>query len=101
MPLGASKVSGVRQPMQSSKSYAVRILATGRHLPSKQVTAAELDSRLGLEPGTALKLSGVETRRYADGESMSEMAAAAARDALARGGLTLAPIDLLVVGNGV
>jgi 3-oxoacyl-[acyl-carrier-protein] synthase-3 len=87
--------------MQSSKSYAVRILATGRHLPPKQVTAAELDSRLGLEPGTALKLSGVETRRYADGESMSDMAAAAARDALARAELTLADIDLIVVGNGV
>jgi 3-oxoacyl-[acyl-carrier-protein] synthase III len=87
--------------MQSSKRYEVRILGTGRYLPKKKVTATDLDSRLGLEPGTAFKMSGVETHYWVDGERMSDMAAAAARDALANAGLTLADIDLIILGNGL
>jgi 3-oxoacyl-[acyl-carrier-protein] synthase-3 len=87
--------------MQTATPYDVRIVSTGRYLPKREVTAGELDDRLGLAPGTALKLTGAQTRFYANGERASDRGAAAARDALANAGLTLADIDLILCASGV
>jgi 3-oxoacyl-[acyl-carrier-protein] synthase-3 len=81
-------------------NFGVRIESTGRYLPARSVSAAEIDVRLGLAPGGSLKLSGVATRRFVDGETASDMGAAAALDALASAGLTLADIDLLICSSG-
>jgi len=83
-----------------NQSFSVRILATGRYLPARQVTAAEIDLRLGLPPGTCLRISGVKERYHADGERVSDMGAAAVRDALSNAGLRLNDFDLLICGSG-
>ena len=64
------------------------------------MTAADIDARLQLSAGSCLKLSGVATRRMVTDELASDMAAAAAQDALAAGGFTLGDIDLMICASG-
>lgn len=75
----------------------VRILGTGTYLPARRVTAAELDARLGVAPGTVLARNGVETRHFADREeTASMMAAAAVQGALRAEGLAAKELDAIL-----
>jgi 3-oxoacyl-[acyl-carrier-protein] synthase-3 len=53
-----------------------------------------------MKPGTALKMSGVETRWVVDGENAAQMGAKAARAALSNGGLDWSEIDAIVGTSG-
>ncbi|MBD2310733.1 beta-ketoacyl-ACP synthase III [Desertifilum sp. FACHB-1129] len=79
----------------------VKILSTGKYLPKKQVTAQELESRLGLPPGWVEKKSGVLVRHFVDGETASEMGAFAAKDALVTAGLSINEIDCIICTSGI
>lgn len=74
----------------------VRILGTGKALPATAVTAADMDRRLGLAPGTVAKQSGVMTRYFVDGETTSSLGAEAARAALAAAGIDASELDAIV-----
>ncbi len=74
----------------------VRILGTGKALPATAVSAADMDRRLGLAPGTVAKQSGVLTRYFADGETTSGMGAEAARAALKAAGIEASELDAIV-----
>ena len=77
------------------------ILATGRYVPERVVTNAELEQRLG-EPvhQWLIKNVGIEARHVmADDQVTSDLAAAAARQALARAGLEASDIDLIIVAT--
>ncbi|MEB3222245.1 MAG: beta-ketoacyl-ACP synthase 3 [Candidatus Sericytochromatia bacterium] len=78
----------------------IRIRSVGRYLPTTVVTAAALDERMGLPPGTVAAESGVLERRYAGDELASSMGAKAARQALEAGGLALADVDLILGACG-
>ncbi|MGG1659130.1 beta-ketoacyl-ACP synthase III [Brevibacillus sp. NRS-1366] len=78
----------------------IKILGTGKYLPKRQVTAAELDSRLGLPAGWVEKKSGVSTRHYVTNETASQMGAIAAKRALETAGLSMHDIDCLVCASG-
>ena len=79
----------------------VKILSTGKYLPKKQVTAAEIDARLGLNPGWVEKKSGVLVRHFADGETSSMMGALAAKNALLAAGLSVFDLDCIVSTSAV
>src|SRR4051812_29321027 len=83
---------------------SVSIVATGAHLPGEPLTNADIERIAGALPPEVLE--GVHVRRRhwmvdpSTGEHMesnSEMAAAAARQALERAGLEARDVDLLVV----
>jgi 3-oxoacyl-[acyl-carrier-protein] synthase-3 len=77
------------------------ILGIGRYLPRRVVTSAELEAKLGLEPGWIEATQGVRERRWADrDESNSFMGAAAAREAMAEAGLGFGSVDLIVNASG-
>lgn len=79
----------------------IKILGTGKYLPSRIVTDDELDQRLGVKPGWVHKITGVGARHYvADGETASFMGARAAEAALKHAGLRFADIDCLVCTSG-
>lgn len=78
----------------------MRIVATGAHLPGPAVTAADLEARLGLEPGWIERHSGVRRRFFACGESASAMGARAAQAALDAAGLAFPDVDCLVDVSG-
>jgi 3-oxoacyl-[acyl-carrier-protein] synthase-3 len=76
------------------------ITGTGRALPSRVVTNEELAPQLGLAPEQIYKSSGIRQRRWAaPGETVSALAAAALRDALADAGRAPEEVDYLLFGT--
>ncbi len=62
----------------------VEIKGLGHYAPARRVPNAEIEARLGLEPGWIFRRTGIEARRYvADGEALSDIATAAGDMALA------------------
>ncbi|MFB4203287.1 3-oxoacyl-ACP synthase III family protein [Arhodomonas sp. KWT2] len=85
-------------------SRFARIVATGRHLPTERVSNADLLERLGeAHAGRLARFesgSGIHARyRAAPGEATSDLAAAAARQALARADLAPTDVDMILVGT--
>ncbi|WP_168122854.1 beta-ketoacyl-ACP synthase III [Paenibacillus sp. HB172176] len=79
----------------------VKILGTGKYLPSRKITHEEMDQRLGTRPGWALKTTDVRIRHFATKEeTASFMGARAAEAAIAAAGLELSDIDCLVCTSG-
>lgn len=78
-----------------------QILTTGRYIPEKVVTNADLDALLGQSVGDWLVANvGIRERHVmADDETTSDMIVAAARQALERAGLTPADLDLILVAT--
>jgi 3-oxoacyl-[acyl-carrier-protein] synthase-3 len=75
----------------------IRLAGSGVYIPRQVVTAADLDSRLGLAPGTALARNGVAGRHFADeSETASMMGAAAIERALAAAGMEAASLDAIL-----
>ena len=80
----------------------VRIIATGAALPPGRVDSAELDRRLDRKPGYVEKRSGIACRYHAtDDASQAELAAAALDDALERGNIAPASVDLLIFASAI
>ncbi|WP_342549308.1 beta-ketoacyl-ACP synthase III [Paenibacillus sp. FSL P2-0089] len=79
----------------------VKIKGTGKYLPERVVSDAELDQILGTTPGWVNKITGVGTRHYVNtDETASFMGARAAEAALADAGLSFSEVDCLVCTSG-
>ncbi len=77
------------------------ILATGRYVPEKVITNAQLDEVLG-EPVSDWLVQNVGIRQrhvMADNEVTSDLAVNAARQALTRAGVTPDQLDLIIVAT--
>lgn len=72
------------------------LFALGHYAPEQRVTNAEIETRLGVEPGWAESRTGILERRFAaDGEAVSDLAVRAGEMAFARAG---ADFDRSAVG---
>ncbi|ABP55812.1 beta-ketoacyl-ACP synthase III [Salinispora tropica] len=76
-----------------------RIVALGHYQPSRVVTNDEIAQLVETSDEWIRDRVGIVSRRIADGETVTDMAAAAAGKALAGSGLTAADIDLVVVAT--
>ncbi|MEH1098742.1 beta-ketoacyl-ACP synthase III [Micromonospora sp. CPCC 205561] len=76
-----------------------RIAALGHYQPSRVVTNEDIAQLVETNDEWIRDRVGIASRRIADGESVADMAAAAAGKALANSGLTAADIDLVVVAT--
>ncbi|WP_025617136.1 beta-ketoacyl-ACP synthase III [Salinispora cortesiana] len=76
-----------------------RIVALGHYQPSRVVTNDEIAQLVETSDEWIRDRVGIASRRIADGETVTDMAAAAAGKALAGSGLTAADIDLVVVAT--
>jgi hypothetical protein len=74
----------------------LKILGVGRYLPDRIVPSSELERSAGLEAGWIERKQGVKERRRVALETNSEMAAAAAHEALDDAGLQPADLDLIL-----
>ena len=72
----------------------------GAHLPDRVVTNDELASQLNCTPEWIEGVSGIRERRWAGDESVADLAAAAARDCLARAAVEASQLGLLIVSSG-
>lgn len=79
----------------------VKILSTGKYLPKNQVTAKDMELRLGLAEGWVEKKSGVLIRHFVADETASLMGAFAAQDALDAAGLSITDIGCLIGTSSV
>ncbi len=62
----------------------VEIKGLGHYAPERRVPNADIETRLGLEPGWIFRRTGIQARRYvADNEALSDIATAAGTMALA------------------
>ena len=78
----------------------IKILGTGIYLPSQEITAEEIDQKLGTQPGWTRKKVGVLKRHFVKQETNSQMGALAAKEALADANLQLEEIDCIVSASG-
>ncbi len=76
----------------------IRLAGLGKWLPPWRVHASEIDQRIQQAPGWTMKHTGVEWRHFVRDETTAQMAAAAAREALAEAGLSQP--DLLLSASG-
>ena len=76
------------------------ILATGSYLPARVVTNDDLSKIVDTSDDWIVQRTGIKQRHLAaDGETTSDLAVAAARQAMERAGVTAADIDLVIVGT--
>jgi len=89
-------------PSESFLMLPLKILSTGKALPSRLVTAEAIDEQFNFVPGFTLSKSGVRTRHFAPNDTnLSDLAAEALNSALANGRFHKSSIDLLISASGV
>jgi len=76
-----------------------RILSLGHYQPSRVITNEELAGVVDTNDAWIRDRVGIATRHVADGETVADMATAAAGKALASSGLSAADIDLVIVAT--
>ena len=77
-----------------------RIIGTGRYAPEQVVTNEDLSARLDTTDEWIKTRTGISQRHVArEDEQTSDMAVAAARNALDMAGKTAADVDLIIVGT--
>ncbi|MEV5572275.1 ketoacyl-ACP synthase III [Spirillospora sp. NPDC052269] len=78
--------------------YAIR--GTGAYLPEQRIPSTELSAGLGLDPHWIESRTGIRARhRAAPDQASSDLAAHAARDALAAAGIDAGDLALIVLGT--
>ena len=76
------------------------ILGYGHYAPQRRVASAEIEKRLGLEPGWIFRRTGIEERRYAaDDEALTDIAVPAADMALRQSGLRRHDVALTLLAT--
>jgi 3-oxoacyl-[acyl-carrier-protein] synthase-3 len=76
-----------------------RIVGTGSYVPERVVSNEELERRLDTSDAWIREHTGIRRRHVADGETTSDMAAAAARKAIEASGFTVADLDLVILAT--
>ncbi|MBI5649238.1 MAG: ketoacyl-ACP synthase III [Chloroflexi bacterium] len=78
-----------------------QIISTGRYIPAKTITNADLDAMLGENVGDWLVENvGIRERHVmAENETTSDLIVAAARQAIDRAGITARDLDLIIVAT--
>jgi 3-oxoacyl-[acyl-carrier-protein] synthase-3 len=78
----------------------VAVLSVGGSLPRRSVSNDEVAARIGKTDEWIYTRTGIRARRHAElDESLTQVAAAASREALRRSGVDAAELDLVVVGT--
>lgn len=77
-----------------------KILGLGHYVPERRVPNAEIETRLGLGPGWIERRTGIKFRHYvAPDEALTDIAVAAATQALRNAGLPREAISLLLLAT--
>ena len=86
--------------MTATPQAKSRILGTGHYTPAKVVSNADLEKIVDTSDAWISERTGIRRRHVAaDGEVTSDMATAAARNALQAAGLNVADLDMIIVGT--
>lgn len=79
----------------------LKIVGSGKYLPTRIVTGAELDRQMGLAEGTTERASGVAQRHYVNAEETNSfMGGRALMAALENAKLKFEDLDAIICGSG-
>jgi 3-oxoacyl-[acyl-carrier-protein] synthase III len=93
-------VAACPSPSTRTQTRTATIVAIGTSLPATVVDNATVAERLGVTDEWIAKRTGIHSRRVAaPGERLADLAAGAGRDALERGGVDAAELDLVLVAT--
>ncbi|MFC3695447.1 beta-ketoacyl-ACP synthase III [Chenggangzhangella methanolivorans] len=82
------------------RAAGTRILGLGHAVPARRVGNAEIEARVGVEPGWIERRTGVRERRWAeDGETLSGLAVEAGGAALREAGIDPSEVALLILAT--
>jgi 3-oxoacyl-[acyl-carrier-protein] synthase III len=99
MPPNSNRTIRRRKPLPVNATRSV-VLGCGSYLPSQILTNAELARKVDTSDEWIVQRTGIRERRIAAaGERTSDLALAAARTALAAGGVDPQSIDLIVLAT--
>jgi len=73
-----------------------RISGTGKYLPPRVITSAEMEARLHLPSGWVERCSGVRERHFVGAETNADMGVYALQQALDNAGITINDVDMLI-----
>jgi 3-oxoacyl-[acyl-carrier-protein] synthase III len=95
------KSDSVPPPRASAPAKpGAKIIGTGHYTPARVLTNAELEKMVDTSDAWITERTGIKERRIAEkGELTSDMAAEAARRALAKAGITADQLDMIIVGT--
>jgi 3-oxoacyl-[acyl-carrier-protein] synthase-3 len=97
---GAEAADAVPEATAGGLLRGAAVLSVGASLPRRSVSNDEVAARIGKDDEWIYTRSGIRERRHADAdERLTDVAAAASRDALERAGVAAAELDLVVVGT--
>lgn len=86
--------------IQPARAPRVRILSTGRYSPPRVVTNAEMETIVETSDEWIRTRTGIRERRLADRDTgAADMAAAAARSAMERAGVSERELDMILVST--
>jgi 3-oxoacyl-[acyl-carrier-protein] synthase-3 len=89
-----------QRPAAASGLRGAAVLSVGGSRPRRSVTNDEVAARIGKTDEWIYTRTGIRERRHAESdESLTQVAAAASREALERAGIAAAELDLVVVGT--
>jgi 3-oxoacyl-[acyl-carrier-protein] synthase-3 len=71
----------------------------GSYLPSRVVSNEEMGAKVGCGADWILSVSGIEQRRFADSETVVDLATRAGEDCLARAGLNSADLGMILLAS--
>ena len=72
----------------------------GHYLPPRIVTNADIGARVESDPAWILSVSGIEERRFADDESVEDLAVKAGEAALISAGVAANELEMVFVASG-
>src|SRR5689334_24841434 len=77
-----------------------RIAGTGHYVPTRVLSNHDLERMVDTSDAWIMERTGIRERRVAaEGEASSDMAAEAARRAIAAAGISAKDLDLIIVGT--
>ncbi len=93
-------MSSAAVPPSAVARPAIVVVGTGAYVPEKVLTNADLERMVETSDEWIMARTGIRERRIcAEGEITSDMAAAAARAALADAGVPAAEVDLILIAT--
>jgi 3-oxoacyl-[acyl-carrier-protein] synthase-3 len=87
-------------PAPATNGCGCSIIGTGSYMPSRVLSNQDLEKIVETSDDWITSRTGIKERRIAaEGENTSDMAAAAAKNAMAMAGITAADLDLIIVAT--
>jgi 3-oxoacyl-[acyl-carrier-protein] synthase-3 len=83
-----------------TRAHSSRIAGLGHYVPERRVENAEIEARLGLEPGWIERRTGIRARRWAaSDEALTDLALKAGEDALEDSGIARNDVALTLLST--